>query len=171
MVKTWKNLSSRYYYSLLKVYTSHKMLDKGKDLVKRMVDGGFRVGPLTWDGLVKLYVGAGEVEKADVILQKAAEKNKGKPLFTSYLAILDQYAKRGDVHNSEKMFYKMKQAGYVARARVFQSLLEAYINAKAPAYGIRERMKADNVFPNRALAEQLVKVNAFRKTPVSDLLD
>ncbi|GMH08120.1 hypothetical protein Nepgr_009960 [Nepenthes gracilis] len=171
MLKTWKKLSSRHYSVMLKVYTNHKMLSKGKDLVKKMGDSGCHIGPLTWDALVKLYVEAGEVEKADVILQKAVQHNQGKPLFSSYMAIMEKYAKRADVHNAEKMFHRMRQAGYVSRARPYQTLLEAYMNAKAPAYGIRERMKADNIFPNKSLAAQLAQVDAFRKTAVSDLLD
>ncbi|OAY40209.1 pentatricopeptide repeat-containing protein At1g80270, mitochondrial [Manihot esculenta] len=171
MLTTWKKLSSRHYAALLKVYANHKMLGKGKDLVKQMSDSGCRIGPLTWDALVKLYVQAGEVEKADSILQKAAQQNQLKPMFSSYLAIMDQYAKKGDVHNAEKMFHRMKQVGYVARLRQFQTLLQAYVNAKAPAYGMRERMKADNLFPTKGLAAQLAQVDAFRKTPVSDLLD
>lgn len=65
----------------------------------------------------------------------------------------------------------MRQDGYVSRFRQFQTLIQAYIKAKAPAYGIRERMKADNIFPNKALAAELVHVDPFRKTTVSDLLD
>ncbi|KAL9260291.1 Pentatricopeptide repeat-containing protein [Drosera capensis] len=171
MVQTWKKPSSRHYAMLLKVYAKHKMLSKGKDLARKMGESGCHIGPLTWDALVKLYLEAGEVEKADAILHKAAQKNTGKPLFTSFLSIMDQYAKRGDVHNTEKMFLKMRQFGYVARARPFQTLLQAYINAKMPAYGFRERMKADNIFPNKIIAGQLAQVDAFRKTAVSDLLD
>lgn len=171
MFKTWKKLSSRHYSAMLKVYASHKMLTKGKDLVKQMADSGCRIGPLTWDALVKLYVEAGEVEKADSILQKAMQQNQMKPMFSSYIAIMDEYAKRGDVHNSEKMFHRMRQAGYTSRFRQFQALVQAYINAKTPAYGIRERMKADNIFPNKSMAGQLAQVDAFRKTVVSDLLD
>ncbi|KAL7169256.1 hypothetical protein ACSBR2_034322 [Camellia fascicularis] len=171
MLKTWKKLSSKHYSTLLKVYANHKMLAKGKDLVKRMADSGCRVGPLTWDALVKLYVEAGEVEKADSILQKAAQQNQMKPLFSSYMSIMDQYANRGDVHNAEKMFHRMRQSGYVGRLRQFQTLIQAYINAKSPAYGMRERMKADNIFPNKAAAGQLVQVDAFRKSVMSDLLD
>ena len=55
---------------------------------------------MTWDGLIKLYVGAGEMEKADSILQKAAQHYHMKPMFTSYIAIMDKYVKRGNVHNS-----------------------------------------------------------------------
>ncbi|XWS65319.1 hypothetical protein CRYUN_Cryun05aG0083000 [Craigia yunnanensis] len=171
MLKTSKKLPARYYSTLLKVYSNHKMLQKGKDLVKRMADNGSQIGPLTWDALVKLYVEAGEVEKADSILQKACQQNQVKPLFNSFMVVMEQYSKRGDIHNSEKLLHRMRQAGYVARLRQFQSLVLAYINAKVPAYGIRERMKADDVFPNKALAAQLAQVDAFRRTAVSDLLD
>ncbi|GFY84716.1 similar to PENTATRICOPEPTIDE REPEAT 596 [Actinidia rufa] len=146
MSNTWKKLSSKHYTALLKVYANHKLLAKGKNLVKRMGDSGCRIGPFTWDALVKLYVEAGEVEKADSILQKANQQNQMRPMFSSYMAIMDQYAKRGDIHNSEKMLHRMRQNGYMGRIRQFQALIQAYINAKVPAYGIRERMKADNIF-------------------------
>ncbi|KAL6138013.1 hypothetical protein ACLB2K_063301 [Fragaria x ananassa] len=171
MLKTWKRLSSRQYAVLLQVYTNHKMIEKGKDLVKRMADNNCEVGPLIWDALVKLYVEIGEVEKADSILRKAAVKNHKKPMFSSYMALMDQYSKRGDIHNSEKIFYRMRRDGYTARLRQFQSLVQAYINAKAPAYGLWERMKSDNIFPNKALLRQLSQVDPFKKTAVSDLLD
>ncbi|WOL06778.1 pentatricopeptide repeat-containing protein [Canna indica] len=170
MSKTWK-LSSKYYTAMLKVYANNKLLTKGKELVKRMSDSGCRIGPLTWDALVKLYVEAGEVEKADSILQKAAQQNQTRPLYSSYMAIMDIYSTRGDVHNAEKMFHRLRQIGYVGRMRQYQALLQAYINAKTPAYGFRERMKADNMFPNKAMTAQLTAVDAFRKTPISDLLD
>ncbi|KAJ1436020.1 Tetratricopeptide-like helical domain superfamily [Sesbania bispinosa] len=170
MSKKWK-LSAKNYSVLLKVYINHKMLMKGKDLVKRMANSECKIGPLTWDALVKLYVQAGEVEKADSILQKAMGQQKMRPLFVTYMAILEQYAKRGDIHNSEKIFQRMREAGYTSRITQFQVLVQAYVNAKLPAYGIRERMKADNIFPNRALANQLVLIDAFKKTAVSDLID
>ncbi|KAK1565413.1 hypothetical protein Q3G72_025952 [Acer saccharum] len=171
MCSTWKKLTSKHYSALLRVYANNKMVAKGKDLVKRMDDSGIRIGLLTWDLLVRLHVEAREVEKAESILQKATQQNQMKPMFTSYFVIMEQYAKQGDIHNSEKMFHKMRQAGYVGRLRQFQCLVQAYINAKVPAYGIRERMKAENVFTNKGFAAQLVNVDAFRKTAVSDLLD
>lgn len=171
MTKITKKLSSKHYSALLRVYANHKMVTKGKDLVKRMAESGIVVGPLTWDALVKLYVQAGEVEKADSLLSKASQQRQMKPMFSSYMAIMDHYAKKGDVHNSEKIFFKLRQAGYIGRLRQFETLIQAYVNAKVPAYGIRERMKADNIFPNKVVAGMLAKVDAFRKTPVSDLLD
>lgn len=171
MMKTWNKLSPRYYNALIKVYANNKLLTKGKDLAKRMSENGCRIGPLTWDALVKLYVEAGEVEKADAILQKATQQNKTRPLYNSYIAVLDKYAKRGDVHNSEKMFHKLRQNGYMGRMRLYELLLQAYVNAKVPAYGFRERMKADNMFPSKAVAAQLAAVDAFKRTEISDLLD
>ncbi|XP_058107442.1 pentatricopeptide repeat-containing protein At1g80270, mitochondrial-like [Magnolia sinica] len=171
MLKQWKKLSQKYYTAILKVYADHKLLAKGKDVAKRMADNGCPVGPFTLDALVKLYVEAGEVEKADSILQKATQQNQMKPLYSSYLSVLDKYAKRGDIHNAEKIFHRSRQAGYVARIQQYQALLQAYVNGKAPAYGFRERLKADNMFPSKTLAAQLARVDAFRKTPISDLLD
>ncbi|MCE2055835.1 hypothetical protein HAX54_043540 [Datura stramonium] len=171
MSKEGKNLTSKHYYPLLRVYASHKMLEKGKDLVNRMSESGCPIGPLTWDGLIRLHIKAGELEKADSILQKAAQHTYLKPKFISYTAVMDEYSKRGDVHNSEKIFYQMKQAGYARRVRQFQCLIQAYINAKAPCYGIAERTKADNVYPNRALAKMLSNVDPFKKTPLSELLN
>lgn len=173
MVKKFKNITSHHYSVLLQLYADNQMLEKGKDVVKRMAENKCYVGPYAWDALVKLYVDAGELKKADSLLEKAMEqdKNRQKPLFHSYIKIMDQYAKRGDVHNTEKIFYKMRKVGYIRRIRPFQSLIQAYINAKTPAYGFVERMKADNIFPTRAMAGQLAQVDAFRKTDVSDLFD
>ncbi|XP_027349209.1 pentatricopeptide repeat-containing protein At1g80270, mitochondrial-like isoform X2 [Abrus precatorius] len=164
-------LSSRNCSVLLYVYANNKMLVKGKDLIKRMAESGQRIGPLTLDAIVKLYVQSGEVEKADSILHKAAQLNPVRPLYSTFLTMLEQYAKRGDIHNSEKIFVRMKQAKYQPGSKIYQILMQAYINAKLPAYGIRDRIKADNINPNKALASQLVQVDGFRKNPVSDLLD
>ncbi|XP_028761510.1 pentatricopeptide repeat-containing protein At1g80270, mitochondrial [Neltuma alba] len=171
MLNKWKKLSSRDYTMLLKVYANNKMLMKGKDLIRQMADSGTRIGPLTWDSIVKLYVQAGEVEKADSVLQKAVQQNHMKPMFCTYMLILNKYAQRGDIHNSEKIFYRMRQSGYGSRLSLYQALVQAYINAKQPAYGMRERLKADDVFPNKSMAGLLAQVDAFRKTAVSDLLD
>ncbi|KAL1548761.1 pentatricopeptide repeat-containing protein, mitochondrial [Salvia divinorum] len=171
LAKKVKRPSSKHYTALLKVYSNHKMLLKGKELVNKMAGDGCHLGPLTWDALVKLYVGAGEVEKADSILGKAIKKKAGKPMFTSYLAIMDKYAERGDVHNAEKLFQMMRDAGYESRIRQYHSLLHAYVKAKKPAYGFRDRMKADNIFPSRTLNSELRKIDAFAKSPVDDLLE
>lgn len=171
LLKKVKKPSSKHYTALLKVYANHKMLTKGKDLVNQMIANGCSLGPLTWDALVKLYVGAGEIEKADTILGKAIKKKMGKPLFSSFMTIMDKYADRGDVHNTEKLFQMMREAGYSSRIRQYQTLLNAYVNSKTPAYGFRDRMKADNLSLNRAMAGQLARMDAFKKSPVDDLLE
>ncbi|KAL0555075.1 hypothetical protein IC582_009008 [Cucumis melo] len=171
VVKTWTKLSTRHYHAMLKVYGDSKMLTKGKELVNQMAERGCRMDPLICDAVVKLYAEAGEVEKADSFLVKAVQQYGMKPLFTSYMTLMDHYARRGDVHNAEKIFHRMRQSGFMARFGQFGTLIRAYVNAKTTAYGMRERMMADKVFPNKALAEQLAQVDPFRKTAVSDLLD
>lgn len=171
MMETGYRIPRNTYLVLLKMYVDNKMPNKAKDLVRRMSDSGCDIGPLIWDALVRLYVEAGEVEKADSFLQKAVTKNPQKPMYSSMMAIMEEYAKRGDVHKSEKIFHQIRQAGYAGRARIFRSLIMAYINAKAPAYGLRERMEADDIFPDKNLASQLAGVNPFKRTSDSNLLE
>ncbi|XP_010532153.1 PREDICTED: pentatricopeptide repeat-containing protein At1g80270, mitochondrial-like [Tarenaya hassleriana] len=170
-LKLSNRVPAKVFSALLRVYVDHKMLSEGKDLVKRMAESNCTIGALTWDALIRLYVDAGEVGKADSLLNKATQQNQMRPLMNSFMYIMEDYAKKGDVHNTEKIFQRMRQAGYVSRFRQFQALLEAYVNAKNPAYGMRDRMKADNIFPNKAMAALLAQTDPFRKTAVSDLLD
>ncbi|XP_010476639.1 PREDICTED: pentatricopeptide repeat-containing protein At1g15480, mitochondrial [Camelina sativa] len=171
ILKMGHRVSSNVYSVLLKVYVDHKMVSKGKDLVKQMSDSGCNIGALTWDAVIKLYVEAGEVEKAESSLSKATQSKKIKPLMSSFMHVMDEYVRRGDVHNTEKIFQTMKQVGYQSRFRTYQALIQAYVNAKAPAYGIYDRMKADNIYPNKGLIALLAKADPFKKTPLSDLLD
>ncbi|KFK39007.1 hypothetical protein AALP_AA3G188800 [Arabis alpina] len=169
--KMGQRVSSSIYSVLLRVYVDHKMVSEGKDLVKRMSDSGCRIGALTWDALIRLYVEAGEIEMADSSLSKATRSKQIKPLMTSFMYVMNEYARKGDVHNTEKIFQKMRQAGYQSRFSQFESLIQAYVNAKAPAFGMKDRLKADNIFPNRSLAAQLAKADPFKKSPLSDILD
>ncbi|VAH60386.1 unnamed protein product [Triticum turgidum subsp. durum] len=171
MFATWKTLSSKFYNALMKVYADQNLFEKGKELAKRMDEDGCRLGISTIDSLVKLYVGAGEVDKAESILHKLSKSNKMKPQYSSYLMLLDTYSKKGDIHNSEKVFDQLRQMGYNGRVRQYQLLLNAYVHAKTPVYGFRERMKADNIFPNNVIASLLAATDPFNKKTLSDMLE
>lgn len=161
-----KRPSSRHYAIMLNIYADHKMVVKGEDLVRQMTASGVTVMPLVWHALVKLYARAGEMEKAESALQKARGDRRGMPLLSSFLSVLDAYAAKGDVQNAENTFLKMKRAGLASSIRSYRSLLYAYINAKTPTYGLRERMKADNVVPDTKVAGLLVRAGRFTKAPV-----
>ncbi|XP_073317306.1 pentatricopeptide repeat-containing protein At1g80270, mitochondrial-like [Primulina huaijiensis] len=161
MVKKLMTKSAKHFTALLKVYANNKMSAEAKNLVKQMEASGCY--PLTWDALVALYVGTGEVEKADNILEKAAQQRRGRPLFNYCKAIMDQYAKSGDIHNAERLFLRMRKAGYSARLRQYNTRLRQYKHAKAPAYGFIERLKGDSISPSKSFTMQVAKVEAFRK--------
>uniref|UniRef100_A0A2P2PIB0 Uncharacterized protein MANES_04G156100 n=1 Tax=Rhizophora mucronata TaxID=61149 RepID=A0A2P2PIB0_RHIMU len=167
----WKNLRSKHYSLLLNIFIKNKLVTKGKDLVKRMSDNGLHVGHLTWDSVVRLYIEAGDVEKADSILQKLAQTKQMKPSFKICTAVMDMYARRGDIHNTEKLFHRLRELGYTGHILPFKILNQAYINAKTPAYGLLERMKADNVYPDEVILRRLTLQDPFRKTAASELLD
>ncbi|KAK3163418.1 hypothetical protein QOZ80_1AG0003400 [Eleusine coracana subsp. coracana] len=172
MSKKWKRPGSKIYNALLRVYANKNLFEKGKELAKQMKKNGARMGIPTLDALVKLHIDAGEVEKGDIILHKFSHKYKLRPQFNSYRMLLEAYSKKGDIHNSEKIFNKLRQAGYSGRITQYQLLLQAYLQAKSPAYGFRERMKADNIFPSGTLATLIAATDPFRKkNSISELLD
>ncbi|KAJ6387978.1 hypothetical protein OIU77_026524 [Salix suchowensis] len=171
MLQTWKNPTFGYHTSILNVYIDNNLTSKGKDLVEQMGDIGSWAGPLTWDALVRLYIKAGDVEKAHSILLKVARMKRKRPLYTTYIAVMEHYAKRGDIHNTEKLFQSMRELGYTARFKPFEILVDAYINAKTPIYGLRARMKADNLYPKKEFAGKMALVDCFRKAELSNLHD
>ncbi|KAH6794538.1 Tetratricopeptide repeat superfamily protein [Perilla frutescens var. hirtella] len=121
-----------------------------------MTESGVTVRGAGWDALVKLYVRVGEVKKAEAILEKAIQQRRARPKFTTFLKILLGYAGRGNVHNAEKIFLEMRMAGYCTQPRPYHTLLYAYINAKIPAYGLKERLRRDNVVPDKKLTRLMV---------------
>ncbi|XP_026423855.1 pentatricopeptide repeat-containing protein At1g80270, mitochondrial-like [Papaver somniferum] len=166
--------SSKGYIALLNVYVDHKLVAKCEDLVKRMTSARLPIDPILCYSLVKFYVDAGEVEKADSVLQNALQQGdrRLKPSYKSFQLMMNQYSTRGDIHNTEKIFHHLKQTGYVSNIGDYQSLLQAYINGKVPAYGFRERIMADNLIPDKFFDVQLADVHPFKKTAMSsDLLD
>jgi pentatricopeptide repeat protein len=172
MSSKWKTLSPKFYNALLRVYANQNLFDKGKELVKWMKENGLRIGVPTLDALVKLYVNAGEVEKGDKTLQKLCHEFKLRPQYNTYVMLLDAYSKKGDIRNSERVFSMLRQMGYTGRIRQYQMLLHAYLHAKSPPYGFRERMKADNIFPNGAVASLIAATDPFaQKKSISELLE
>jgi hypothetical protein len=65
----------------------------------------------------------------------------------------------------------MRELGYTARFKPFEILVDAYINAKTPIYGLRARMKADNLYPKKEFAGKMALVDCFRRAELSNLLD
>ncbi|RRT72864.1 hypothetical protein B296_00034026 [Ensete ventricosum] len=170
MLKRWKNVPSKYYNELLKAFVNNKLLSKGEEFARRMSDNGYFIDRTNLDALVKLYVEVGEVEKADSILYKASKYNNTRPVYSSYVVVLDKYSERGDIHNAEKIFQQMRQFGYADRLKPYLSLLQTYINSKSPAYGFRERMRADNVLSNKVMEAKLAATDPFRRLSSQDCL-
>ncbi|ONM52432.1 pentatricopeptide repeat-containing protein At1g80270, mitochondrial [Zea mays] len=162
LVKTFPKLTSKYFNAMLEVYAENKLLDKSKKFIERMCLDGCTIGPLTWDAVVKLYVNLGELSKADSFLMNVTEDNPDRhPLFSSYVILLKAYAEKGDIHNAEKIFDRVKQTNFPARTLPYNLLLAAYASAQVTPYGFRERMKADKFSPGKSQIEQLKQLDSL----------
>ncbi|CAN6213544.1 unnamed protein product [Urochloa humidicola] len=163
LVKTSPKLTSKYFNAMLNVYAEHKLVAKGKEFLERMCLEGCPSSPQTWDAIVRLYVNSGELAKADSFLENVTEENPDRyPLFRSYITLLNGYAKEGDIHNSEKIFHRLKQIRYPGRTPPYNLLLVAYVRAQVTPYGFRERMKADNVRLTKSDVERLRHLNGLQ---------
>ena len=170
MLKTTQKVSSRYYNAMLRVYAENKLMAKGKEFVERMSSDGCPNSPLTWDVLIKLYVNSGEVGKADSFLLNVTEQNPDRrPTYGSYIYLLMAYAEKGDIHNAERIFERLKMVGYPGRKPPYAVLLEAYVNAKVCPHGFRERMRADGVHPVKKVIEHLKFLEKLPKGGVPEL--
>ncbi|CAN6209695.1 unnamed protein product [Urochloa humidicola] len=169
LVKISPKPASKYINAMLNVYAENKLLARGKKFLKRMCLNGCPSIPRTWDGIVRLYVNSGELAKADLFLVKVREENPDKyPLFHSYVTLLKAYAKKGDIHNSEKIFHRLKEIRHPGRSPPYNLLLAAYASAQVTPYGFRERMKADNVLPNKTDIERLRHLSNLQVIRVSE---
>ncbi|KAG8081158.1 hypothetical protein GUJ93_ZPchr0007g4023 [Zizania palustris] len=163
-LKMPEKLSLKFYITMLNVYADNKLLVKGKHFVERMTRDGCPIGPLTWDAIINLYVKSGEVEKADSFLLNVAEENPDRrPLFTSYIVLMKAYAKRGDIYNTEKIFDRLKKVEYPGQTLPYNVLLEAYVNAKVPAYGFLQRMSGHKVRPTTKVYTHLRFLDTLQK--------
>ncbi|KAI3951734.1 hypothetical protein MKW98_013792 [Papaver atlanticum] len=116
--------SIRYTY---KLKTWKKPPAKSKDLAKRTTSDGYRIDPLARDSLVKLFVEAGEVEKADSVLQKAIQQDhQVRPMFNSFMVIKEQYSRRG------KILHQLRQPDYVRKT--LQYLITLFRVSKCNQY-------------------------------------
>lgn len=159
------------YFFFMEIYIENKMLMKGKNFVKRIVSVGVKIGFLMWYVFVKFYIKVGEVGKVEMILNKVMSDNKMRLLFIFYMVIFEEYVKRGDVYNVEKVFMRMKRVGYVVQLMQYEIVLLVYVNVKMFGYGMSERMKVDNVFLNKSFVVKFVYVDLFRKSLVFVLFD
>jgi hypothetical protein len=57
----------------------------------------------------------------------------------------------------------LKKVRYPGRTPTYGFLLKAYVNAEVPAYGFRERMRADNVRQSKTVREQLMHLDNLQK--------
>ncbi|KAL3534658.1 hypothetical protein ACH5RR_003119 [Cinchona calisaya] len=150
---------------LAKHYISGGLKEKTESLLQEMEGADIKENRHACQSLLSLYTALGKADEVGRILKIC----KSRPRLVECLAAIEVW--RGDVHNTEKLFHRMRKVGYVSRNRPYLSLVLAYVNAKTLVYGFNERMKADNIIPHGALATQLDQVDPFRKTAVSDLLE
>ncbi|KAI5080472.1 hypothetical protein GOP47_0003655 [Adiantum capillus-veneris] len=153
------SLSVHHYNALLSVYASLGRTQKGESLLKQLAKARLHANSLTYHELVLMYLKAGQEHKAMEVLsiaQKASQTSiRKRPMYSTYQAILDWCAEKGDVKRAEKVIKDLKSAGYSCAYRSYIVLLKAYENGAMSPYGFLDRLRADNIVPNQLIRKQL----------------
>ncbi|MCO5601844.1 hypothetical protein L7F22_055969 [Adiantum nelumboides] len=152
-------LTVHHYNALLSVYASLGRTQKGESLVKQLAKAKLHPNASTYHELVLMYLKAGQEQKALEVLsiaQKASLTSiRKRPMYSTYHALLDWCAEKGDVKRAEKLIKDLKRVGYSCAYRSYSVLLKAYENGAMTPYGFLDRLRADNIIPNQHIRKQL----------------
>ncbi|KAJ7526098.1 hypothetical protein O6H91_17G081500 [Diphasiastrum complanatum] len=140
--------SLRRLKTLLKIYENFHLDEKAEELRKDMPASKGTSDVINLHTSVEELLKSDDLDKAYDMLKLNQKGSRVRPLFDTYFLILDKYAEKGDVKISEKIFEDCRAARYSKNNKIWNALLKAYIKADMPAYGFRQRMFADRVYPN-----------------------
>ncbi|XP_030527639.1 pentatricopeptide repeat-containing protein At1g07590, mitochondrial isoform X1 [Rhodamnia argentea] len=146
-MKSTKELkSTEQYNSLMSVYCKHSSVNKASALFKEMVANGCKPNAITYRHLGLGCMKANLVNEALRTLEKgsrsptSARVRKSTPWLETTLSIVEIFAEKGDVINAEKYFEELAQAKYTRYTFVYNTLIKAYLRAKACDPNLLRRM-------------------------------
>ncbi|KAJ7566573.1 hypothetical protein O6H91_02G109200 [Diphasiastrum complanatum] len=146
--KQGSTTSLRLLKSLLNIYEKFGLTEKAEELKKDMQGSADTPDAISLHTSVEELIKSDDLEKALDALKLNKKGSRIRPLFDTYFLVLDKYAEKGDVKVAEQIFEACRGARYAKNVKLWNTLLKAYVKADMPAYGIRQRMFAERVYPS-----------------------
>lgn len=175
MSKSKGLILSRQFNALLSAYARQGLMDKAEQLMEDMERLHRKKNSITYHHLITGYLRTDQLDKAVAAMKEAQldpKQGRSKPWFETLLAVLDAFAERGDVVNSEKQFQVLKKAYPRLKIEVYNVLLKAYINSRVPALGFLQRISSDKLDANEDTLNLLRQQTGLREeSPVAEILD
>ncbi|TKY49326.1 Pentatricopeptide repeat-containing protein [Spatholobus suberectus] len=147
------------YRALLGVLCNRNMVRDVEDLIDEMERGFVCVDEHSVPGIVEMYVGEGDVDKANDLLKKF--RRNGELSSSIRAAVMDAFAEKGLWEEAEDVFYGERDlAGRKRDVLEFNVMIKAYGRAKLydKAVSLFRGMKNHGTWPNESTYNSLVQM-------------
>ncbi|KAL8496899.1 hypothetical protein ACS0TY_020542 [Phlomoides rotata] len=160
--------STEQFNSMISGYCMHGMITKATGLYKEMEKSGCKPNAITFRHLALGCVKAGLMKEASRTLElgagfaTSAKVRRSTPWLETTLSIVEGFADSGDVENAEKLFEEMKEAKYSRYTFVYNTLIKAYVKAKAYEPNLLRTMILEGCRPDSETYSLMKLIEQFR---------
>jgi len=156
------------FNSLLSVYCKDGLIEKAIGVFREMTGNGFKPNSITYRhlalGCAKAKLMKEALKNIEMGLNLKTSKSIGSstPWLETTLSIIECFAEKGDVENSEKLFEEVKNAKYNRYAFVYNALFKAYVKAKVYDPNLFKRMVLGGARPDAESYSLLKLVEQYK---------
>ncbi|KAH9607786.1 hypothetical protein KSS87_022435 [Heliosperma pusillum] len=160
--------STEQYNSIISVYCKNGLVDKVSGLFKEMKTNECKPNAITYRHLALGCLKAGLTKEALKTLDMGSKQitsktlTKSTPWLETTLSIIELLAEKGDVENAERLFDELKKANYTRYTFVYNSLIKAYVHAKAYSPNLLRRMILGGARPDAETYSLVKLVEQFK---------
>ncbi|KAG2260661.1 hypothetical protein Bca52824_079955 [Brassica carinata] len=156
------------FNSLLSVYCKRGLIEKAIGVFREMTGDGFKPNSITYRHLALGCAKANLMKEALKNIEMGSNLTTSRsvrsstPWLETTLAIVECFAERGDVENSEKLFEELNDAKYNRYAFVYNALFKAYVKGKVYDPNLFKRMVLGGARPDAESYSLLKLVEQFK---------
>ncbi|KAG7653431.1 Pentatricopeptide repeat [Arabidopsis suecica] len=156
------------FNSLLSVYCKDGLIEKAIGVFREMMGDGFKPNSITYRHLALGCAKAKLMKEALKNIEMGSNLKTSKsirsstPWLETTLSIIECFAVKGDVENSEKLFEEVKNAKYNRYPFVYNALFKAYVKAKVYDPNLFKRMVLGGARPDAESYSLLKLVEQYK---------
>ncbi|CAA7026296.1 unnamed protein product [Microthlaspi erraticum] len=156
------------FNSLLSVYCKCGSIEKAIGVFREMTGDGFKPNSITYRHLALGCAKANLMKEALKNIEMGSNLTTSRsvrsstPWLETTLSIIECFAEKGDVENSEKLFEELKNAKYNRYAFVYNTLFKAYVKAKVYDPNLFKRMVLGGSRPDAETYSLLKLVEQYK---------
>ncbi|XP_013716259.3 pentatricopeptide repeat-containing protein At1g07590, mitochondrial [Brassica napus] len=156
------------FNSLMSVYCKRGLIEKAISVFREMTGDGCKPNSITYRHLALGCAKANLMKEAIKNIEMGSSVKTSRsvrsstPWLETTLAIVECFAERGDVENSEKLFEELNSAKYNRYAFVYNALFKAYVKGRVYDPNLFKRMVLGGARPDAESYSLLKLVEQYK---------